>query len=65
MYNHNIGIKFGNKIIANSISTILTRNWEGMTVIYTNVCPNPGPGFQTSYIVVVFCVQWLEVRGGC
>ena len=52
MYNHNIGIKFGNKIIANSISTVLTRNWEGMTIIYTKTCPNPGPGFQTSYIVV-------------
>jgi len=29
-----------------------------------HACPNTGPGFPMSY-VVVFCVQLFEVRGGC
>jgi hypothetical protein len=26
-------------------------------------CPKPGPGFPTSYVVVLLCVQWFEMRG--
>ena len=26
-------------------------------------CPKPGPEFPMSYVMVLFCVQWLEVRG--
>ena len=28
-------------------------------------CPNPWPGFPTSYVMVFFYVQWVEVRGNC
>jgi hypothetical protein len=28
-------------------------------------CPKLGPGFTTSYVVVVFRVQWVNARGEC
>ena len=28
-------------------------------------CPKPGSGFPTIYVMVFFCVKWLEVRGDC
>ena len=27
-------------------------------------CTQPGPAFQTSYVVIFVCVQWVKVRGG-
>jgi hypothetical protein len=34
----------------------------GLTPPYVCACPKPGPGFPTSYVVVFWGVQWVQLR---
>jgi hypothetical protein len=34
----------------------------GLTLPHVCACPKKGPGFQTSYVVVFFCIQWVQLR---
>jgi hypothetical protein len=34
----------------------------GLTPPHFCACPQPGPGFPTSYVVVLFFVQGFEMR---
>lgn len=34
-----------------------------LTASHVCVCPKKGPGFPTSYVEVLFYVQWFEVTG--
>ena len=29
------------------------------------ICPKPEPGFPTSYVVILFCVLWVKMKGDC
>ena len=36
-----------------------------LTTSHFRDCSKSGPGFPTSYAMVLFCVQWFEERDGC
>jgi len=37
----------------------------GLTPPYICVCTKTGPVFLIPYVVIVLCLQWFQVRGGC
>ena len=56
-----ISIAIEDIIIKSEIGTLLF----GSTPPHLCTCLKPGLGFPVSYVVVYFCVQWVEVRGDC
>jgi hypothetical protein len=37
----------------------------GLIPPHLHACPKIGPRFLTSYVMVLFCVQWVEARDEC
>jgi hypothetical protein len=50
-----------------SLRNLLLTRWGGGVNKENTLCasPNPRLGFPTSYVAVLFCVQWNKVRGDC